>query len=448
MTESRTFVFNYDLNQVGEVRKKIDECSNFIINGEELAQKRSERKSDLKFCRKESKSPDHDSIYACLDRLDGDIEYINSLELATEDYRNKGNAKDFCDFINTVYRVINDIKTLGCNFNVDEEEYKNNFYVKDCFECPSYLKFKHGSDLRFFEYVRSLVAVHSNDTSRFKEYHGDKKSHRCPYTDWQDYSNVKADLTAVIYTSDGKTELLPLWVKHFERYLQKWIDFMNNIKNAIERYHKDCILKYQSKRIKTPDEFSSYNEYIENLCCEFKERDGNINIYILEYYQNMFTLKLSNSANNIKFKKYKEAVRYSLSFLHERMQNMNLDSNNSGIIYPEEDYETQLFIELWMPDYKHTDKPNFKYTLEKLDCSVYPEALIRTLLNGIKEPINQFVIFSNTEDTFETRVLISMALYFESLAFPNILNKNIPNDLKYRERLYTEEEWEKLVRNK
>ncbi len=71
----------------------------------------------------------------------------------------------------------------------------------------------------------------------------------------------------------------------------------------------------------------------------------------------------------------------------------------------------------------------------------------RRLLEGIKSIINKYVIFTNEESAEETQILVSMALYFECLGFQNIVNRNIPNSLEYREEVIPESQWEELIKN-
>ena len=56
-------------------------------------------------------------------------------------------------------------------------------------------------------------------------------------------------------------------------------------------------------------------------------------------------------------------------------------------------------------------------------------------MEEIKPWVNQYVIFNNTESYDETYVLVTTALYLESLEQENVLNWNIPNENKYRRRL-------------
>lgn len=61
----------------------------------------------------------------------------------------------------------------------------------------------------------------------------------------------------------------------------------------------------------------------------------------------------------------------------------------------------------------------------------------RNRMEEIKDWINQYVIFNNTESYDETYALVTTALYLDSLERDNVLNWNIPNENKYRLKLLT-----------
>ena len=53
----------------------------------------------------------------------------------------------------------------------------------------------------------------------------------------------------------------------------------------------------------------------------------------------------------------------------------------------------------------------------------------------------------NEEPPFETQVLVRMAMYFESFGYQNLINRNIPNTLEFREVVISDDEWELLIKN-
>ena len=56
-------------------------------------------------------------------------------------------------------------------------------------------------------------------------------------------------------------------------------------------------------------------------------------------------------------------------------------------------------------------------------------------LNEAREFFEKYVSFRNAKSDFEYYALVNLALYLDCLENDCIINKNIPNDLKYREKL-------------
>lgn len=393
-----------------------------------------------------------DTIYIALDRVEDTLGYINTLELG-KDRRKQRSAFDFFDFLNNMYVVVHCIRTLAIIFELDQK-------VKEVEKSTECFRQKgidgKGSDHDFFEYVRSLASVHPTDTTMHPAYHGVGKVHGSPFVVWVvDGLRIEGDLSVHIYTSEenGEIETLQLLVNDFEAYLKKWVDFMDEIIEAVRTFQHKSIDKLVERSILTADKFDSYADYIQNLRKEYADRDNGYSDYILEYYENLFRIELTNPQNAGKLELYKNAIKYSLGYLHMRLQRMcNDDESHTGIQNPEPNIFTELYLELWNSTNHHGEISKHHYELEKLiyvdDSGSFDERYARRLLEQIKPLINKYVLFANSESAFETKVLISMALYFEGLGLPGLLNRNIPNSLEYRERVLTDEEWGELTAKK
>lgn len=391
-----------------------------------------------------------DRTCAAMDRLEDTILYLNSMELGKEG-KNRS-AFDFYDFINNAFIVIDCIKTIGHIFKIDEK------YIAEIEKSTSIFGNKLGDDCtdqRFFEYIRSLCSVHPLFTNRQKEFLNGSKFHCCPFVTWKSSLIFRdADLTAFIYTSNPneKTLYLDLYVSQFEQYLAKWIDLIPKVIEAKNKYAEKEYEKLRKEPVKYLSQFNNdISEYLEYLKDEYCKRFDYGNDYIFDEYKKIFTITLSDSRNNILLEKYQNAILYSLSYLRNGLQNMSFDGfDNTGIKHSEEWLETTLFDELYILSSYGSKFSQYSYNLEKLYylCSdhydEYDKNYARILLEELKGLLNQYVYFTNKEPDEEAVVLVSLAQYIESLSRKCLLNINIPNEIKYRTQILTDEELENL----
>lgn len=450
MSRDKIFTFSFDEQRTKKIRKAIDERGIFATQTEKQATV-SKYTGKKNFGRVNKAIWGYDVIYASLERIEDTLHYINTMKLGLPEMEKQRSTFDFFDFLNNMYVVIHCIKALGSIFEVHGSEREKIERGTDCFNQLGIDG--NGNDNDFFEYVRSLASVHPIDTGMHPAYHGYGKVHCSPFAVWNKFfSGRDGDINVEIYTTEknGKIELLTLRICEFEKYLQKWIDYIDAIVEAINKFNENTVADYKQKMIKKVDEFLSYSDYLFNLKEELVVRVGTYNDDLLDCYAQMFNTKISAAANEKKFELYKNAVRYSIGFLHARLQNMDNDEvSNTGIIYPEGGLVTELYIELWKPRCLNSKINEYGYELEKMykidGSGGFEEQYARELLEKIKPLINKYVVFENNEPPFETQLLVSMALYFECLEFKNIINRNIPNSLDYREQVLSDDEWEVLV---
>lgn len=394
---------------------------------------------------------------AAMDRLEDTINYLNHMEL--EKNERFHSAFDFYDFINNAYIVIDCIKTIGKIFRVDSA------LIQEIEDSTSIFENRlpgNGTDQKYFEYIRSLCSVHPLCTNRQKEFLNGSKFHCCPFVSWRtDFLvNCKdADLVAVIYPADNTQETIyhGIYISQFEQYIAKWIDFIPKIIDAKNLYTDKEYERLRNEQVK---DLAAFNgeivKWIMYLKEEYCKRFDYNNDYILDDFVLFFTIKLSNSRNNISLEKYKNAIRYALGYLRNELQNMSYEGyENSGICYPEKQLTTTLFDELGtiFPDggvfMQHSYALQKVYYLESRgNYSEYEKDYARSLLEKPKELINKYVYFTNTEPDEERVVLVRLALYLDALTRKCFLNKNIPNNLEYRKQILTDEQCNSLLSEK
>ena len=434
----QSFTFHFNVKLPRELRNAINEKQNLSITKE----------SKLERCNKTY--PAWDRICVILDRIEDTIDYINSMELG---HCKNRSAFDFFEFISCSAVVIDCIRHIGNIFYINSDLVKNIENTQDVFGSDYGIC---GTDKDFFEYIRSLCAMHPTNTNRQPAYLDDALFHCCPYVSWNHIVRLHSDgdLTATVYTSNHNCNYLhiPLYIKQFEMYLNKWIDHIENVVEAIHKYNDKIYTIFKELPVKHLAEYDNISEYLLYLKYEYSYRLGHDEDYVFDDYIKIFQITLTNPSNQLLLEKYKNAIIYSLEFLRNSLQNMQINSfENNGIKHPDSTIETCLFFELshiFNPESAFND---FSYHLEKLyylqpngSHDVFRKEFARNLLEKVKPVINQYVYFDNTESDEEVIILIHLAQYLDALNSKNLLNRNIPNDEKYRVKILSNEKLEGL----
>lgn len=365
-------------------------------------------------------------IETALYRIEDTLNYMNAIPLGANPQRLA--AFDFYDFINCEVVVIDCIEVLAHIFGLETDiiDLKNK---NDIFN-------GNGTDNDFVKYIRSLASVHPLDTSGHPKYNGYENFHCSPRAYWDSTMQDGKDLTITIYDSannQNELEYLRVGIDDFVRFLKRWIDFIDVIAIAVKDYERKSIAEYRLIPMKRPCDFEQYVDYIEYLKEEYIKRGNETQWDCFDDFIRIFSTSITNSENAVKVELYKNAIRLSLSFLHDRTQNMEYGKEYSTGIFRDSDINyTELFIEVHNPVNVGVNNNDLKYCLEKL--FVHSDDYVNRM-EEIKPWVNKYVIFNNTESYDETYVLVTTALYLESLEQENVLNWNIPNENKYRLRL-------------
>lgn len=388
---------------------------------------------------------------AAMDRIEDTMQYINNLILGE---RPCTIAFDFYDFVNNMYIVVENIKIMASIFNVDY----------DCIEKEQSSFHLIYPDGEWFSYVRSLCSVHPTDTT---ERHHRKIMQNeimgcCARVVWDTAhgltSGKPGDLAAIVYNfpkdisagvPDFEYNFIPLVVSEFENYLQRWLDFIPAIIKAIHDYNDTKYEEFRKNPIKKLDACKDDLERLIVLQKEYNLRFGDNIDEIFDFYVAVFTYHLSDETNRALLEKYKQAIRLSMQFLYNALQNMSFEGfENSGL---QNDKTSFLFYELYYANtYSISTLKEYGYHLSKLHLlnsrSYFEQERIRHLLDEMITVANRYVVFTNSETGPETLILMQMVIYFAALESHCCLNKNIPNELQYRKRLLSQEEIDDLAK--
>lgn len=418
--KEQIFKINLSIDIIRKLRDKINEQKNISYN------------------KMYKKYRAWDKICAIMDRLDDTVEYLNTIELNTGKY--KRSAFDFFDFMNNASVVIDCVKELSKIFEVSDSEIKNSTNTFNEVGSDG-----NGTDEKYFEYLRSLCSVHPVETSRHKRYQ-DNDFECSPYVVWNNnlrWSNDDCDIYAVVYTSKDNEAFkrVRIYIEQVFKYVEIRLNFIEKIIDGIDKYQKDMLLQLKKRHIKNDTEFNSYIEYLTNLDEEAKDRYGDEYWYSFEYVIKLLQLKLSDSENENKMELYINALKYAIKFEHNALQNMNnIGYENNGLKYTEENIETSLYDKLYSPSSGSKEERRYGYNIEKIQYLSYDSGdsnkeWAYVQLNEARDFFEKYVSFRNAKSDFEYYALVNLALYLECLENDCIINKNIPNDLKYREKL-------------
>lgn len=371
-----------------------------------------------------------------LNRMEDTLEYMNTIQLGST--VGKRSAFDFYDFVNCEMVVIDCIESIAKIFDMGSE-LKSLKQEKNIFN-------EAGTDVEFVKYIRSLASVHPLNTAWHTEFNGYENFHCSPRAYWDCSLVDDRDLTVAIYdsaSSNDEYKFIGIKISDFVDYLNKWINFIDKILVVIKQYETDRMEQYRKIQMKSVSDFSSYPAYIAYLKSEYVERGQNMQIDCFKDYIRVFSISVSNPINLPKVELYRNAIKLSLQFLHQRLQNMEYGRERStGIRYDEPTNYTELFIELHWPQNFLSNEHNIGYCIEKL---VDESDFYRDRMEEIKGWVNQYVLFKNTESYDETFILVMTASYLDSLKKQNVLNMNIPNETMYRETILSREEYSKLI---
>lgn len=436
---TKTFKISLDPQLVDQLRETVN--NNVHIS--------SSKFQTLRVNRKEKEYPIWDMVCAIMDRLDDTTEYLNHLELNTGKYRRS--AFDFYDFMNQATVIIDCIDFLGRIYAVEFQDENKETSIFNQFG-----KDGSGTDKKYFEYLRSLCSVHPVETSFYTKTFQDNDFESSPFVVWNDgriFCPDDGDLYAMVYINkpDCFGKQIKIEIEQIFKYVLFRYNLLTKIIDTIKKQNQYFIQNYTKTPLRTSSDFSTFVDYLAYLKEEKEKRLGCDCSDIFDFVIALLTLNLSNPNNLNHYKKYCNAFLYAISFEHKGIQSMNFEGyDNSGIAYPEANVTTTLFYSLFTVISKSQEAQQYSYEIQKIAYLYYKGRPDNTMwayrmLNLAKPFFEKYITFSGAETDFEYFALTQIAMYFDCLNNKCVLNKNIPNDLKYRDRLLTAEEYTDLI---
>lgn len=435
------YTFSFDVSKIKELESVLWNRGFLCFNKESEVDVKSVPKPGKKTRTEKVPFKSRARIDCALNRMKDILEYINTMELG---YNHEiKQAFDFYEFLVYECIIIDCIESLAKIFGVEQElrELKTR---QDIFH-------QNGSDWDYVEYIRSLCMVHPLETAFHPDYNNYQNFHCSRTVRWDSTSQDGYDLTAIIYDpmySDSEFRYIRLKVSQFEEFLKFCIKFLDIIIEGVKRYEIVGIEKYKKQIIKQPMEYKKYSEYIVDLSKEYSERGYYNQESCFGDFIKIFDTEITDMANKSKIELYRNAIKLALSYLHQRLQNMDEGKGKTtGIKYDHSYNYTELFIEVHRPDNLGSGNYDIRDGIKEHLDNCYPFPLIpENRMEEFQKWIAEYVNFKGTESDSEKYVLIMTALYLDSLNRNCTLNWNIPNESIYREKIMDNEEYEMFVK--
>lgn len=292
------------------------------------------------FHRDSKEKENYNLICAVMDRVDSSIFYLNQHNQIPQ------TDDDFLLFM--IYAcIINDAtKEILSKLNIKDESICDKNYFKDiCMSSPLKLDERScPSDIKFFEYFRSLVFAHPFDTSRASFLKDNKETHYSPLLITNDNSMKKGCVGIMIY-SNRTPKSMPMYIPfiNLQDYIKKRYEMLsyanNELKKRIERKNQEW-KKQKINRQQPPEKIlQDIGKVLKSRYLDTYEVD--LLIKILEY-------ESPNSKNIISVKKIQEVIIGSIQQMCDNIESLNYEEYNSivdGIIYafPKHSYETLIY---------------------------------------------------------------------------------------------------------
>lgn len=354
-----------------------------------------------------------DCICTCVHRIRSGVEYLNAQKLGKMEF---GNAFDFINFINNASVVLDCIRILADILGVDlsKEDSRTAIFKMTGNDGK-------GTDKSYFEFIRSICAVHPAETNRHKRYHGAKLA-TCPFLVWvhtmptSGFWNCDIHANALVNEENSWGKNISIHVDQVFAYIKFRYSLLNKIGNELERYQESKIEEFRNTPI--PDRLKDESEidFLKRLKQIEIKRFGSNNDFVYDFAEKVLTFKPSNADNNESVQRYANAWRFAISLQLNVLRDMSREGlEHAGIA--DDDSDWILFEQL---DYCHCnceELSGFGYNLEKLGyldgTSEQEDALWgRMKLKEMDGVLGEHVTFDYENDTDEELyILAHVALY-------------------------------------
>lgn len=427
MSERKTFQIHLDPELIEEFNASLD-AHEHISEQISFVERAFEKKSYRGI-------PAWDCICVCVHRIRDTVGYLNSQVLGKMEH---GSAFDFINFMNNASVVLDSIDMLAKIIGVDLSQ--ENARTAAFGQIGVNGK---GGDKKYFEFLRSLCAVHPVETNRFKDVYHTADIVTCPYLTWVSGSPLEmiwdCDLHAHAFVNEANSwgEDVCVCMDQVFAHIKYRYSLLNKIGCALERFQEGKIEEF--RKIPVPARLADETEtaYVDRLKGVEAERFGSDNDLVYDFAKAVLSFEPTSPANKTAVERYKNAWRFALDLQLNVLRDMSREGiEHAGI--NDDDTGWVLFEHLEYCNCRCDELSGFGYNLEKLGyldgtSGESDAAWGRVKLKEMDCILGKHVVFDyeNDSDT-ELYMLSRIALYEIALEHDCEINEAIPLDRCYR----------------
>lgn len=379
--------------------------------------------------------PAWDCMCSCVHRVRDTVGYLNDQVLGRMEH---GSAFDFINFISNASVVLDSIDMLARIIGVDlsQEDARSATFNQTGTNGK-------GTDKKYFEFLRSLCAVHPVETNRYKGVYHTTDIVTCPYLIWVSGSPLEmvwnCDLHAHAFVNEANSwgEDICIHMDQVFAHIKYRYSLLNKIGCALERFQEAKIDEFRNTPVPDRGEGESELSYVERLKEAEAERFGSNNDFVYDFAKKALSFEPTDPANKAAAERYKNAWRFALDLQLNVLRDMSREGvEHAGI--EGDDTDWILFEHLEYCSCLCEELSRFSYNLEKIGyldgaSGESDAAWGRIKLREMDGILGKHVVFDYENDSDgELYMLSRIALYEIALEHDCEINEAIPLDERYR----------------
>ena len=379
--------------------------------------------------------PAWDCMCSCVHRVRDTVGYLNDQVLGRMEH---GSAFDFINFISNASVVLDSIDMLARIIGVDlsQEDARSAAFNQTGANGK-------GTDKKYFEFLRSLCAVHPVETNRYKDVYHTTDIITCPYLIWVSGSPLEmawnCDLHAHAFVNEANSwgEDICIRMDQVFAHIKYRYSLLNKIGCALERFQEAKIEEFRNTPVPARRDDESELSYVERLKQVEAERFGSGNDFVYDFAKAALSFEPTNPENKAAAERYKNAWRFALDLQLNVLRDMSREGvEHAGI--EGDDTDWILFEHLEYCGCHCEELSWFSYNLEKIGyldgtSGESDAAWGRIKLREMDGILGKHVVFDYENDSDEELYMLSrVALYEIALEHDCEINEAIPLDGRYR----------------